>query len=180
MFNKHKKLLSSSSSDITVFVTRAPPEASPQPAPAAATRRILDSELAVPQPPVSSSKEAGSSEGTQPCPQGGTGRGPAAHCRGLDTAASRVLRALLGGKTWDSGPGPGTHPRPRQPSLRWTSLCSSPSSKERSSGEKESGSSTACRRVRCQRRPQKSPRLPTERETGPASLLPRPQRACLL
>lgn len=39
----------------------------------------------------------------------------------------------------------GTHPRPRQPSLRLTSLCSSPSSKERSSGEKESGSSTACR-----------------------------------
>lgn len=40
----------------------------------------------------------------------------------------------------------GTHPRPKQPSLRLTSLCSSPSSKERSSGEKESGSSTACRK----------------------------------
>lgn len=39
----------------------------------------------------------------------------------------------------------GTHPWPRQPSLRLTSLCSKPSSRERSSGEKESGSSTALR-----------------------------------
>lgn len=49
-----------------------------------------------------------------------------------------------------TGPGlwgtlPDTHPRPRQPSLRLTSLCSKPSSRERSSGEKESGSSTAYR-----------------------------------
>lgn len=40
----------------------------------------------------------------------------------------------------------GTYPRPMQPSRRLTSRCSSPSSRERSSGEKESGSSTACRR----------------------------------
>lgn len=39
--------------------------------------------------------------------------------------------------------GQDTHPRPRQPSLRLTSLCSKPSSRVRSSGEKESGSSTA-------------------------------------
>lgn len=39
--------------------------------------------------------------------------------------------------------GQDTHPRPRQPSLRLTSLCSKPSSRDRSSGEKESGSSTA-------------------------------------
>lgn len=40
-----------------------------------------------------------------------------------------------------------------QPSRRLTSRCSSPSSRERSSGEKESGSSTACgRRHGCSRR----------------------------
>lgn len=40
----------------------------------------------------------------------------------------------------------GTHPRPMQPSRRLTSRCSNPSSRERSSGEKESGSSMACGR----------------------------------
>lgn len=41
-----------------------------------------------------------------------------------------------------------TDPRPMQPRRRLTSRCSSPSSRERSSGEKESGSSTACGRFR--------------------------------
>lgn len=52
------------------------------------------------------------------CSKGGIARGPEAHSHD-------------------------THPRPRQPSLRLTSLCSKPSSRDRSSGEKESGSSTA-------------------------------------
>lgn len=73
---------------------------------------------------------------------------------------------------------PGTHPRPRQPSLRLTSLCSSPSSKERSSGEKESGSSTACGEEWTLAGSEDGTWPPAQGKTGPTFLIC-PQRAHL-
>lgn len=85
-----------------------------------------------------------------PPPQQGTGRGLGRLVQRPTTEPwipqhARGPRAWLRGKARTGALVPGTHPRPRQPSLRLTSLCSSPSNKERSSGEKESGSSTAWR-----------------------------------
>lgn len=74
-------------------------------------------------------------------------------------------------------PAPDTHPRPRQPSLRLTSLCSSPSSRERSSGEKESGSSTACREERTLAGAEEESWPPAQRDS--AQLPHSPQKACL-
>lgn len=113
---------------ITIFVTRAPPEASPQPAPAAAAVRILDPELAVPQP-VSSSEEAGSGDGTQPLSSGGTGRGPGrlAHqpTAARPSAQGPVGRQGLGQRPWSPaltlGPGSpvsGGHPSATAPPAR--------------------------------------------------------------
>lgn len=67
---------------------------------------------------------------------------------------------------------PRTHPRPRQPSLRLTSLCSSPSSRERSSGEKESGSSTACREERTLAGAEEGSWPPAETQRPASSLTP--------
>lgn len=97
-----------------------------------------------------------------PCPQGGTGRGQ------QPTAEAWTQQP------WDSNPGLGTHPRPRQPSLRWTSLCRSPSSRERSSGEKESGSSTACRKGEMSAAATEEPPAPNRARNRPGFLAPPP------
>lgn len=114
------------------------------------------------------------------------GGGPAAHCRCLDPAACPSAQGLAG-KAGTAALVPGTHPRPRQPSLRLTSRCSSPSNRERRSGEKESGSSTAYREEgqdigRAKKgagRQGWGSRSPVPGEPGP-STLSHPQQACLL
>ena len=146
MFNKHKKLLSSSLATSSLSGLCPPP---------AAVWQVLSTwehwaGLSWPQlvnsvrrlgPQIGGSPVTGHSlRGTRVEVQAGCPSNP---CRRLDTALwtspSRAGRpGVMAGVL-------GTHPRPRQPSLRLTSLCSSPSSNERSSGEKESGSSTACR-----------------------------------
>lgn len=88
--------------------------------------------------------------GHRPCLLRGTGRGLGRLAQQPTAEAWTQQRGHHPGPSREGRPGTmalvsGTHPRPRQPSLLLTSLCSRPSSKERSSGEKESGSSTACR-----------------------------------
>lgn len=168
MFNKHQKLLSSSLSSPSLL--QGPLlEAGPPPAPAAASPgspapRTLDGAghaLARELLKGGWHQEGDPVMGHRPHPQAGLAACP--HGPGREGGTETVALAS------------GTHPRPRQPSLRLTSLCSSPSNRERSSGEKESGSSTACREERTLAGAEEESWPPAERETVP-SFLTHPSR----